>query len=368
MTQPFFQTRSRNVFCHTRATLLLCSTAILMLSACSDSGMSHGTTTSLPPAALETGDSIAPITVPDTAAADGTKAVDTIQPIETIAPIPTPMETFRALAPEQGLKVTPLFSTSAGSEDARIKRIEDAVQGVRNDIDTIMPTMVRMATMESDMRELVDRLQNLTDGGAAEAKDPPESATEEQPVAENMPLPLSESMLATPAKNTDEANGIDTMLPIEASILDEADWIDQPELLETKSATAKAAQAKPEQQQSKPESDAPDSAKPAILGVRIGDHAEMTRLVLDMNASAKFQATINSTGNTITIPVPDMVWSGAMEKTVKSGKLISSYKYENGILTLSLSHMAQIKAEQILPPDGTSTFRYVLDLIPAASE
>src|ERR1700722_15012736 len=82
---------------------------------------------------------------------------------ETIAPIPTAMDTFRALAPPDGLKFTPLFNENISDTNARIKRLEDAVQTIRNDVDTLAPTMVRMVAIEKDIKGLVAQLQTLTD-------------------------------------------------------------------------------------------------------------------------------------------------------------------------------------------------------------
>ncbi len=82
---------------------------------------------------------------------------------ETIAPIPTAMDTFRALAPPDGLKFTPLFNENVSDTNARIKRLEDAVQTIRNDVDTLAPTMVRMVAIEKDIKGLVAQLQTLSD-------------------------------------------------------------------------------------------------------------------------------------------------------------------------------------------------------------
>ncbi len=101
------------------------------------------------------------------------------------------METFRALAPEQGLKITPLFTAPVSDESARIARVENAVQGMRNDFDTIMPTMVRMASMEKDMRGLIDKLHVLT----GEAP-PEETLVQDNPnEAEGEPMPLTQELI-----------------------------------------------------------------------------------------------------------------------------------------------------------------------------
>ena len=94
-------------------------------------------------------------------------AAASVKPVETVAPIPTPMETFRALEPSESAKTTPLFAGKPPDTDARINRLETSVQDLRNDFDTVMPTIVRMAAMEKDMRDLITQLHTLTNPAGA---------------------------------------------------------------------------------------------------------------------------------------------------------------------------------------------------------
>jgi hypothetical protein len=95
-------------------------------------------------------------------------AADRLKAIETIAAQPTPMETFRALAPPEGLRFTPLFIEPLKDSEKRLKRLEESVQIIRNDIDTLVPTMIRMVAIEKDIKGLVAQLQTLTEPESAE--------------------------------------------------------------------------------------------------------------------------------------------------------------------------------------------------------
>ena len=78
---------------------------------------------------------------------------------------PTPMDTFRALAPPEGMKFTPLFAVPVKDEAQRFARLEQSVQALRNDFDTVTPTLVRLAAVEKDIRDLVSQLRTLDDSG-----------------------------------------------------------------------------------------------------------------------------------------------------------------------------------------------------------
>src|SRR5262245_20273637 len=74
----------------------------------------------------------------------------------------TTMDAFRELAPPTGLKFTPLFAEPVSDEDARFRRLEDAVQALRNDFDTVTPSIVRLVAIEGDINNLVGQLETLT--------------------------------------------------------------------------------------------------------------------------------------------------------------------------------------------------------------
>lgn len=126
-----------------------------------------------------------------------------------VAPVPTgptPMDTFRAMAPPEGMKFTPLFATPVKNDDERFRRLENSVQSLRNDFDTVVPTMVRLAAIEKDIRQLVGQMQTMSDAGPI-TEAAPVSAVEAQVVppaqaragAPAAPVPATASAPAAPA-------------------------------------------------------------------------------------------------------------------------------------------------------------------------
>jgi hypothetical protein len=351
--------------------LVLSAVSILALSACGNGtggSVSTSNTNSSPPvsAAATTGETIAPIDPSKIAAAggkDGTQSGETVQAIETLAPIPTPMETFRALAPEQGLKITPLFTAPVSDEAARIARVENAVQGMRNDFDTIMPTMVRMASMEKDMRGLIGKLQVLT------GEVPPEqSLVKDNPnEAEGEPMPLTQDLVDPLARNS--ADDIDWTLVDDVGAVAPA----ATPAVVTKTVTTTVQKTTVTTPDTPDIDDVVNSATPtatgapAIKAIRIADHAGSTRVVLDMSAKAAVPpASFQNDGKQLVLDLPQIDWSTKTEAALKNSALVSGYRYEDGKLTLTLTKASQIKSQQALPPEGTSGHRLVLDLQPKA--
>jgi hypothetical protein len=309
---------------------LLCAAVLLPLAACSGESGSGGHDGSSAPPPPMTGDTIKPLVVPGGPAAASlgpvkpadAKPAAPVKP-ETIAPIPTPMETFRSLAPPEGLKVTPLFAEPVKDPDARMARVEKAVQDLRNDFDTVMPAMVRMVAMENNLRDLIDQMKAAND--TAKAVPPPAA------------MPPAAAAAPAPEKKDDKK--------IEAKPAAK------------KSAAKEAAPAK-----------APAAAPGAVSvkALRLGDHGDTTRIVLELSAKAAAAAALDTGGKQLVIDLAQVNWTGKDSGGMKGGKLISSWKYTDGKLHIDLRHPAAIKSQKLLPPAaGNKDFRLVIDLAAA---
>jgi hypothetical protein len=276
-------------------------------------------------------------------------------------PAPTAMDTFRALAPPEGLKFTPLFSEPVKDADARIKRLEDAVQGLRNDFDTVVPSLVRLVSVEKDMKELVGQLQTLT----------------EQPQA----APLA-SVASSPSQipGGDTAGGTETVTAAQAAkagvpagsslVTPEAASKGElpPEGAASPNSAARAqapmpiakAAAVPE---SKPETTPVNpSTGGGVKGVRVGDHSDKTRVVIDLTKKAAFTATLENNGKTLVIDIPGMDLSAIKPFEAQSAALVSGWHVEDGKLKLSLLYASSIKTQSVLQPNGSPYYRLVVDL------
>lgn len=330
-------------------------------------------------------------------------SAEKIKAAESIAALPTAMDTFRALAPPEGLKFVPLFSEPVSDTNARLKRLEDAVQTMRNDFDTVVPTMVRMVAIEKDIKVLVAQLQTLTDQGQVPAEPapavesdtlPPEATggatipgedvakgTEPAKAATAKAGPDAASSLVTPeAASKGELPPEDAASPsstapvdLKAPVKPAAAPTPAPVVL---APTVKPAPVKTPPPPAKPEVKAdtktetpatPPLPNPSALGnamdVRIADHANKTRVVLDITVPMAATAKLENNGKTLVIPLSQLNWLGKKSWDADSAELISGYHIEEGNLYVDLMYASQIKTQSVLTPGGDNkNYRWVIDL------
>lgn len=279
-----------------------------------------------------------------TAQADKTGTGEKVKPLETIAPLPTPMDTFRALAQPSGLAPKPLFAGPAPDTEARMKRLEDSVQTLRNDFDTVVPTLVRMVSMEKDIKELVGQLKKLS----GEEQALPEGQMEQgDPVPEETINPGLASQAAAPDKNQ--------MGPPAPPAKEMAQ--------ERPGAPAAASETKLASQTT----DAlPVKTIGTVENVRFGDHNGMTRIVFDMTAKPAYTTGLQENGTRLVVEVSDMSWTAPLAKTLTGKLRVSGYSYENGKAVFSLTGPSRILTQQILPGDDNKGAKLVIDLGKAA--
>lgn len=183
------------------------------------------------------------------------------------------------MAPAEGMRLTRLFDTPVRGTDARFKRLEDAVQTLRDDVDVFAPNMEQ-------------RVTNLEKSNAD----------------------LNISYRLTKAQTE--------------ALLKEA---------------------------SKPIGD--------INGVRIGDHLDKTRIVLDMTAVPEGRSRIENGGKRLAVELPRLNWK-AKQNSFKAdgGALVSGWEYKDGQLLVDLIAPATVKEQQILPAKGKEPAKLVIDL------
>ncbi len=402
---------------------------------------------------------------------------------------PTPMDAFRALAPPEGMKFTPLFSVPAASDDARFDRLEQSVQTLRNDFDTVTPTLVRLAAIEKDIRDLVGQLRTLTDGGPIVESVPVpsvEAAAVTAPPAPVAPAPPTTSKTTTTTTTTSNkipgegtAGGTDPAAARMATagpkapsspVTPEAASTGQlppdgaaspssaakpavkpavaapvptpaptlpPEPLQLTPVAPKGVPAQPVPLKpvtppvpaavtAKPASapaanpsvtppptiaaakSTPPAAAPAptptptptpaatptapapppppapalaalptvtmgpILGdvreVRVGDHIDKTRIVLDASIKAPYKVTLDATGKRLLIELPQYAWKDAAtwQAPTTAAALVSGYTYKDGLLVMDLSASAVIREQTSIAAANGAGERIVIDLYASA--
>jgi len=228
------------------------------------------------------------------------------------------MDAFRALAPPEGLKFTPLFAEPLGDDTARIDRLERSVQDLRDDFDTTVPTMVRLVAVEKDMKDLIGQLNALTGGNP-----PP-------PPMEAVRVPLAAPPVA--------------VVPVPSLAPQQLVPQAQPQTAPVAVAT-------------------PVPALGQMRALRIGDHGDKTRLVFDLTAKPAYTTTITEDEKQLIVDLPGITWTVQANWQAKGGDLVSSYKYDSGRVYIDLMSRSKIKMQDIIPGDGGRGYRLVIDLV-----
>lgn len=364
----------------------------------------------------------------------------TITRPSAISAAPTPMDTFRALAKPQGMRFTPLFSEPMTDADSRLKRLENAVQSLRNDFDTIVPSLVRLVAIEKDMRDMVSQMQSITGVPATSIEMPIEQVeipSEDvirgtEPVHSETGRTMAPSSLVTPeaapkgmppegaaspnsAPQSSEIETIEVQKAAPAATTPVTPKAKAPAATVAPPPTA-APQPQPQPQPAPKAAQAPrpvtpapapapevvvtpekaavqtalTTAKPAeavewnnvfgnaqpqtadtprppptvgsVAEVRIGDHADKTRIVLDATTSENITAAMANDGMQLVIDLPQMAWAGKPSWSANVAALVSGWTYRDGKLYVDLLYPATIKAQQALEGNASSMARIVIDL------
>lgn len=221
------------------------------------------------------------------------------------------------ISPPNGPSNSNLFGQNLRGDDARLDRLERAVQDMRNDFDGVRPSIDRLISIEQDIQDLIAQLETLTvsDPAPAPAIAAPQSL--QAPQTKNNLMPTAEKM----------------------------------------SAPKEKAMATP------PVTDGVAS----VYNVRIGTHPGKTRMVLDVNTKTPFTADLDNGEKILVIELPNANWTAAMNKSVNN-PIIASYSVEKkddapgSMMIVQLKKGTSISYQQSLKALSGGGQRIVIDL------
>ncbi len=112
---------------------------------------------------------------------------------------------------------------------------------------------------------------------------------------------------------------------------------------------------------------APASAAPAVVGLRIGEHPQWTRFVLDLTEKAEFRVFTLRRPYRVVIDFPEITWRLPFESATKGRGVVERYRFglfRPGTFRVVLDVRAPVKIRRafVLPPRDGNKFRFVLDL------
>lgn len=220
-------------------------------------------------------------------------------------------QTAGSMQPAFGVNTSNLFSENIRADSARLDRLENAVQNMRNEFDDMRPSINRLVAIEDDVQTLIAQLEAITQSS---------NRATAQPVS--MPQPAPQKAVPV-AKKTSKKSVVEI-----------------PAL----------------------------SGNPAIYGMRIGEHPGKTRMVLDLNAPASFTTDIDNNENILTVEINDAQWTATAHKSLRNSPFIASYHAENMsdgsgvILAVQLKQDARIAYQESVKALSGNGRRIVIDL------
>ncbi len=260
-----------------------------------------------------------------------------------------------ALKPMKGINADTLFSEKIKNTDDRFSRVETAVVDLRKEFETYRPAIVRLAAVESDIQNLIKELEILL---------------QETP---NQQPPLDLTSRSEPSLQVQQLDPQPPPPPEPQDAVSDREY--KAESKPTPKATSPPAE--PPRMEEPPDKPKPPE-KPiekydgiVATNLRIGEHADKVRIVLDTNQKTGFSIDLDNNEKLIIVELPDARWVGKNSESYKSSKLIDSYVTEeiNGgkgtMVVISLKKATSVIQEKRLTPDGSIPYhRIYFDLKP----
>ena len=108
-------------------------------------------------------------------------------------------------------------------------------------------------------------------------------------------------------------------------------------------------------------------AQPAVTAVRTGEHASMTRFVLELSEAVEYEVFTLKSPYRVVVDFPEVTWRIFSGDVVETSGLIETFRFGRfraGVerLVLDVSGPVEIRNVFILPPQGRVPYRFVLDI------
>lgn len=205
------------------------------------------------------------------------------------------------------------------TNEARISRLERVLTAMQKDLRRMAPPIQRLISIESDIKALVTQLSQL-------AQAEPETI---------IPEPVTTSGTAPPQPPPSAAP-----VPVTPAI------------------------SAPSQSGGKTVSGDGNST---VKRVRLGEHPDKTRIVLDVSGPATYRYDLDNSENLLVIELPDASWSANTQWQGSKSPLLSSYSAaaagsSGSRLVIQLKESATVTGESVIKENGYPDYRIVIDL------
>ena len=263
-----------------------------------------------------------------------------------------------------------LFETPISDPIERIRRIEVAVQDLRNDFDTAIPAMAGLVVSESELSQVLEDLKRAGDLSYSDIAPPKSSQRPRQPLepkGQFMPNPVVKGAIGAPQKMV-ETPAIDSAKTQHIQVKPTSSSIEKtpaPKKIAPKVAAAKPT-AQPTEQKAKTMT--PKSMSGThVLNVRVGSYPDKTRIVLDVSQPASYNIDLDNNEKLLVMEISGAKWAARESFTFKDSPLLEAFSAQSDAnggsrLLLSLKKPVKILKKFALKKDGPRKDRIVLDI------
>lgn len=259
-----------------------------------------------------------------------------------------------------GLNLEPLFAEDLKNPDDRLDRLEATVLAMQTDLQTLAPSMQRMAVVEKDLAAAVQELRDILN----EQNNTALTAAAAAPTPAPAPAPRRVVPPATQAKPAPVNKTETPAVEKQAVVKTQADGVAGAILPDTGgiSTPVAATPAAPEN------NIAATPSAPAIRALRLGEHSNKTRLVFDVTAKPVYRTDLDNNEKLLIVEIDNAAWAGKIPSALSS-PMVQSYStqaLENNAGTriiMVLKKSAKIGYQEVLNPEtANGPYRLVLDL------
>jgi hypothetical protein len=103
--------------------------------------------------------------------------------------------------------------------------------------------------------------------------------------------------------------------------------------------------------------------KGKVTSVRIGDHKDKTRIVIESDQQLPANAMMSANGKQIILDLQGWGWIGATEWLADNSMLVAAWEFKDQSLLIDVIYKTQIKSQQIIAPNGKPGYRLVIDVV-----
>ncbi len=253
-----------------------------------------------------------------------------------------------ALKPMKGVNIDALFSENIKDTTKRFSRVENAVIDLHKEFDTYKPAIVRLSAVEADIQNLVKELEVLL---------------QETPADQHQPMNLTQN--SEPTLQVEQLDPNPTPPP---SVEDRPDPV---KIVQATAAPPPHKEEKPPPPHTPPKTPLKHFDGIVAQNLRVGEHADKIRIVLDANQKTDFKIDLDNDEKLIIVELRHARWVGDMTHKYSSTSLLDSYNVEpinnnkGSMIVISLKRATSIMQKSQLTPDASSSYhRIYFDLKP----